>query len=553
LNGQTGALKWNGVVTSGGAGGVGINAARGPLSAVADIDLDGDQEVAAGNTLYDYNGDVLWTYPYPVEAGHRDDGTNAIADFDADPQGEVVIVRRGWVYVLNHDGTLAWRNKIPKDDCANNESGPPTVADFDGDGQVEIGTAGADFYVVLDKECDADPVPGKCEGRGVLWKTPNQDCSSRMTASSVFDFEGDGKAEVVYADEQHFRVFDGTNGAILFEAPTSSNTRIEMPVIADVDNDGNSEIVVPSPSNGAAVSKGIRIFQDAEDNWVRTRRIWNQHGYSVTNITEDGRIPARPDVNWLNGRLNNYRQQIQPGGLFDAPDLAVESVGLGGVCAGAGAVQLTVTVSNRGALGEPAGVPVRVSVEHLGSVAEVGTVQTTQRLLPGQSEILTVPWTVPAGWWDDGFEVIAMIDPDTRVNECDELNNELGVDAASLATSRPGLNVTDLTIEDVGCGITRKITVSMTVSNTGAETVPANTPIGLEADSNGRNQSIATVFTQQALAPGDSESFEVAWDVTTEFYGFDFEVVATVDPQGEVFECTQKNTATATAHCIPEG
>ena len=55
LNGQTGALIWDGDVTSATAGvdgGVGNNSFLGPASAVADIDGDGIPEVIAGNTVY---------------------------------------------------------------------------------------------------------------------------------------------------------------------------------------------------------------------------------------------------------------------------------------------------------------------------------------------------------------------------------------------------------------------------------------------------------------------------------------------------------------------
>ena len=36
---------------------------------------------------------------------------------------------------------------------------------------------------------------------GIRWKVANADCSSRVTGSSVFDFDGDGNAEVIYNDE----------------------------------------------------------------------------------------------------------------------------------------------------------------------------------------------------------------------------------------------------------------------------------------------------------------------------------------------------------------
>ena len=152
----------------------------------------------------------IWTFEFTTSNGtcaggaRGCDGYDAVGNFDDDDEGEVVIVRQGEVFVIGHDGVLQARVPIPVAGCVSNESGPPTVADFDGDGRAEIGTAGANFYVVVDLDCIGDPVPDGCDSNGILWKVPNNDCSSRATGSSVFDFEGDGSAEVVYADEQQF-------------------------------------------------------------------------------------------------------------------------------------------------------------------------------------------------------------------------------------------------------------------------------------------------------------------------------------------------------------
>jgi hypothetical protein len=289
LDGATGALKWDGTVTAMGTGGVGNNGFLGPASTVADIDLDGQQEVLAGNTAYRSDGSVMWTYAYvgdnsPCGGGIPCDGFNAVANFDADPEGEVVIVRRGEVFVLDTNGAELHRIKLPKIDCANNESGPPTVADFDGDGRPEIGTASADYYVVADLDCNIDPLPMGCSDKGVLWKVTNEDCSSRVTASSVFDFQGDEKAEVIYADENKFRIFDGTTGAVLFSDNTyRSHTRIEMPVIADVNRDGHADIVIGENSYNNGMP-GLEVWSGAQNDWVRTRRVWNQHAYHITNV-----------------------------------------------------------------------------------------------------------------------------------------------------------------------------------------------------------------------------------------------------------------------------
>jgi hypothetical protein len=495
-----GALAWDGralEATLPGANlGIGNNAFLGPVSTVADIDRDGFQEVIAGNTVYNYDGSERWTYGYTTTnsscGGSLDcDGYNAVGNFDGDDDAEVVIIREGELFVLNHDGTpvagiplpiripgapgdvsapsytpaayvptealydedgdplpperilcggalelaafdaagdpiMSEGSQVIVSTAGANESGPPTVADFDGDGFAEVGTASSTAYVVLDFQCTGDPLPEACERPWVRWMVANDDCSSRATGSSVFDFEGDGSAEVVYADETTFRILRGSDGVILYEDDThSSNTRVEMPIVVDVDNDGKSEVVIPEP-NTHAERGGIEIWEDADNNWVRTRRVWNQHAYSVTNITEDGQVPRSPSPNWLSSRLNNFRQNVQPGGLFDAPDFVVRSIRR--LTCDDTQYTIEVIVGNDGSLSVPAGILTHLLVTTQdGRELDLGTVATTDWLLPGQSETFEVVFLIPEGPEVTEIVLSAHVDDDgaggQQYNECDDENN----------------------------------------------------------------------------------------------------------------------------------
>jgi hypothetical protein len=82
----------------------------------------------------------------------------------------------------------------------------------------------------------------------------------------------------------------------------------DAPAVADVDHDGNAEIVVCSDRmfGGTIADTGIFVIEDANDTWVDTRRIWNQHSYHVTNVNDDSTIPAQETSSWQ--MVNTYRQ-----------------------------------------------------------------------------------------------------------------------------------------------------------------------------------------------------------------------------------------------------
>lgn len=180
-----------------------------------------------------------------------------------------------------------------------------------------------------------------------------------------------------------------------------------------------------APSGGGG---GLIVWTDMGNNWVRTRRIWNQHGYHVTNISEDGIVPRLEEPNWLHPRYNHFRQNVQPAGLFDAPDLVIEAIERQSCDPSAQRVEIAVVVGNQGALAVAPGVPVVVIVTPTGGAPETLPVQlTTSYILPGGTERMIFPWMPAGGFTTETFDVEVLVDADgmggSEYNECLEDNN----------------------------------------------------------------------------------------------------------------------------------
>ncbi len=429
----------------------------GGISSLVDLTGDGHPEVVSGAQAWS----VDWTEMVgmdpivsvtPLWDAGGSDGYPAIADVDLDGTPEVILVANGQLRVLEGDSGLAWCGVDPTEAMCNADpglrtaavaipgggrGGPPTVADFDGDGRPELATAGGGSYTVYDLyRAGESIVMGATPSLGDVferWSATTQDQSSNATGSSVFDFQGDGAAEVVYADECFMRVYDGASGEVLLEVESSSATIHEYPLVVDVDDDGNSEILVVANDSGNDCTgvpgyterRGVFVYGDAFDQWVGTRQVWTSHAYHVTNSTSAGNAPAAEDDNWLQPNLNNYRQNVQGTGVFNAPDLSVDLVAQLDMC-NDGFLEVVATVRNLGALGVPSGIEVSL----YGGMDAMGTLVSTELtaipLLPGQQT--QVSWAVPFAQGDPAMDFFVNVDGADvvagAVDECVEDNND---------------------------------------------------------------------------------------------------------------------------------
>ncbi len=493
--------------------------ASGLFPVLANMDADANIEMTNGDAVWQWQGGWSLEAYYPNDASTNPSRV-AVANFGdygtsgvpTDP--EIVTVRDGLVAIRATTGeTVLGPVALP----GGGNGGDPTIADFDGDGLAEVGVAGATAYTMYDIDCGVNPRAGgvcpmgSCdtEAGGVCpaeigWSRRTQDGSSNVTGSSVFDFEADGSAEVVYGDECFVRVYDGTNGDVLFSQYRSSCTWYENPIIADVDGDFRAELVTPSnkacspggdgiscvsslnadgvdpqfnglrcdgntdcvsgvcdqglcrcttgaeccgladdaqclevgyacvppevgtPGTGNTCRaarphglSGIRVYRDANDLWVKSRPIWNQHAYAVTHVNEDGTIPSTS--NWLNNwddpLLNNFRQNVPGDPNGDA--LGDTTAGPSDVfsCLGS-SVTLRSAICNRGATAVPAGI----NVGFYDGATLACSAMTTTVLAPEECEQVSCVWDA-APTSEPGRDVRVVADDGDGTTECKEGNN----------------------------------------------------------------------------------------------------------------------------------
>ncbi len=333
---------------------------EGSVAVAADMNGDGQLEVVVGNAAYRKDGSLLMQSNYL-------DGLPAIADMDLDGEPEIVAVKGNRVFTLESDMSwTGWEDTFPN----TNYIGPPAIDDLDGDGR-------PDFVVVGSSQMRAYRWNGTR-----LWTQQVQD-QSGAAGPILFDFEQDGYPEVVYADEEWVRVFDGRDGHIKLESGDhESYTGFETPIVADVDADGHVEIIMLHGQSAA----GLTVYGDANNTWPPGRQIWNQHGYSITNVNPDGTIPAVRDENWT--LYNNFRSADAGAPPASWKDVTVEVVD---VCTDEcpDHLYMVVRVWNQGTEEVPAGLPISVRAGPNGAI--VATV--------------TLPDAIPSGYSSPGIQL----------------------------------------------------------------------------------------------------------------------------------------------------
>ena len=367
---------------------------------IADVDDDGQQEILLGEHAYSPNGSIEFSVTRTGDSTFA-----AVADIDGDPGGESFWVTGSQMHIVDDDGSLIRTVNI---NPSSTRPGPPSVADFDGDGDVEIAVPGS-------TQLEMWEVDGTR-----LWTQGVQD-SSGIAGVSAYDIDADGIYEVLYADEVSLRIFDGATGTVRYTNTNhSSGTLWEYPVVADVDGDGSAEIVIAS--NGS-VWQGVTVLGHAGDGWAKSGPTWAVHDFAMTNLDEDGAVPSPAPKSWDVYNVFRARPTVDDA----AVDLSVEIVDVCfSGCTDESPAEVAIQVGNPGGLEAEAGAS--VALYRLdGTTETLLAADTIPAAIASGETSATLVFSITKGDFGSDGILVRVDDDGTGAgtqDECDEDNNE---------------------------------------------------------------------------------------------------------------------------------
>lgn len=304
-------------------------------------------EIVAGNQVLSVNLVTGVVAPVVTAPAPFTDGYTSIADFDRDGDLDAIVQGKkgaqNTVYCWDiQTGAILRQFQLP----TNWQDGASRVniADLDGDGELEISFVEFPALYALQNDFT------------LMWSVNAIDPSS-ITCSSVYDFCGDGSADVIYRGVSFLQVIEGATGQVKWQDNCLSATHIENPLVLDVDGDGQTEIVIECGSNGTPDFGTVVAYEAVGLPGISSRRVWNQHAYFNTNINEDlsvPRIQQNPHIVGDSLRVNSFLNQFfNP--TFPAPDGGLMTPVI--TCLG-DSIEITFTVCNYGDKALPLQTPV---------------------------------------------------------------------------------------------------------------------------------------------------------------------------------------------------
>ncbi len=210
-----GTMKWQGAGS--------FTSAQGASIAVADIDNDGFPEIIADGMVSNSNGGLMWQAEEQEGWSFAQKNTaTTVADLDGDDEMEIILGQSAYYA----DGSVYYDDKSIK-------PGYPQVADLDGDGEPEILINNWDGITVLEHDGTTKQKNARPTGDPVgtaYWFRP----------STVHDFDGDDESEFAVSSAGNYSVFE-TNLGVNWSAPVDDVSGWAAGTAFDFLGDGEAE------------------------------------------------------------------------------------------------------------------------------------------------------------------------------------------------------------------------------------------------------------------------------------------------------------------------
>ncbi len=229
--------------------------------------------------------------------------SSSVSDINGDGQLEVVSKSSDYFYIWDSQtGEIIdsiSTSRLPIGNIRMSFLSPPVINDIDNDGEMEylIGCqndTNSNIGVLIALESDLS----------YMWSE-----SSLLLEASIlpviFDLDGDGLKEIVIRTQYHsssstghpylyiLSANDGVKKDSIYMEHSTRSAADNSVVIADVDADGEVEIVVTGKLN-PSTDMQVCALSSNSGNWVCGRRVWNQINYHPTLVNDNLSIPRVP-------------------------------------------------------------------------------------------------------------------------------------------------------------------------------------------------------------------------------------------------------------------
>ena len=255
--------------------------------AVADIDNDGELDIVAGGgedslgqgLIYAWSSDGSRKPGFPITVPGAVWGAPAVGNLDDNPNTLefVIYVNAHGLYAFDCNGNLLTGFPIGQDTIGSDGGlgiRTPALADFDGDGRCEIIYTSAEQLNVL----SSDGV--MASGFPIYYGNPH------WSGPLIADLDADGQQEILTPNDTRFYAFESNGEPVMPGFPLTAQIGLSSPAaIADIDGDGELEIVAPALDSKLYIWRTNYCADSLESSW----------GFFRANQQRTGVLDFRPD------------------------------------------------------------------------------------------------------------------------------------------------------------------------------------------------------------------------------------------------------------------